>query len=175
MDKPLPDFPEWASWSWSSDFLPAEFHTKEGFQKLLMALNSITTEQPIYALMEYTALVIGIAWNELAVTDDVVPQWVSDSPLGAKHQKMLLKSFPKFEFSAPPVLDGPTTERYVYYPCLSLCSHSCNQRTRKEPTTICCVSATRQSYKAEKGTRSRGSRQTWVCCLFSSIVVFPSH
>ena len=128
-------FPEWASWSWGSEYLPESFHTRKGWVKFMEACNRVSVDSPSYGTLEYLALVLGLACRDMDAKlsgDKMAPLWVLKSLHGKRHRQEIFKLYPKFEFSNEPSV----IERYVMA-CTNLSSSLIVIRQkRKNPPSI---------------------------------------
>jgi predicted N-acyltransferase len=108
MDEPMDGFPPWTSWSWHSNYLPKTFHTKEGFRALIKVLKGVPVDNPSYGTM-----VVGFAWSDMVQPEgeEPIPEWVTESPLGPKHQALLLEAYPQFKFADLPSAEEQTAAK----------------------------------------------------------------
>jgi hypothetical protein len=80
------DLPPWASWSYPETYLPAEFHTKAGFDKAkALLLEKPNNNRSLHHLL----LGIGLAIRDICAQQEIepdtqpdgVPEWVLQSEL----------------------------------------------------------------------------------------------
>ena len=91
-------YPTWGHWDSGSKYLPASFHSRDGFKEVQKALKVPLPEQT-YHHMERFALVLWLALRDIGTAvvhadHEVVPDWINQSPLGEKHIQNLLKCCP---------------------------------------------------------------------------------
>jgi hypothetical protein len=88
-------YPDWVSWQYDKLHLPEYFHTQQGFDDLVEALQHPLEDT--YSAQEFHALAVGLAMREIsyAIIGDEeldLPDHVMSSPLGQDHLDELLDS-----------------------------------------------------------------------------------
>lgn len=96
----LTGFPDWVTWSYNKNHLPAEFHCTDGRYELAKALKNVDKSLPEYGHLEYLALAVGLALRDLVTlmnSEDPTefPAWMQDSSSGRRFTEYLLKDCTK--------------------------------------------------------------------------------